>query len=124
MHPTPEWFKEVINKQRYEPCRHYLKKGRCMFGEQCKYSHKEPDHKDSTTLEDSEEEMMRTPGEISCARQEERTGYCRHYLKGRCGYGEQCQYSHQHPQQDGYEPPAANSTRVSEMKCEDYPKCR
>ena len=110
-HPTPARFQK--KRANGTPCEHYLWTGRCKYGDGCKYSHKEPD---------SEEDMMRTPGEIFRARQDERTEYCRHYQKGRCTYGNNCRHSHEQPRTGGYETNAARSTRA--LKCKDYPNCK
>ena len=110
LHPTPEWFQE--SRDNGPPCDHYLRTGRCMYGDACKYSHKEPD---------SKEDMMRTQGEIFRASHEERTEYCRDYQKGRCTFGNNCRHSHEQPRTGGYETNAARSTRA--LKCKDYPNC-
>ena len=63
---------DATRKHKVQPCWHFLLKGACQRGDECKFLHEMPDPKDT----------IKSPY------------HCRHFLQGHCKRGEYCTFVH------------------------------
>mmetsp|Transcript_10412 Transcript_10412/g.18136 ORF Transcript_10412/g.18136 Transcript_10412/m.18136 type:complete len:369 (-) Transcript_10412:70-1176(-) len=96
--PPPSWARPPPALTR-QVCRHFME-GRCTYGDACNFVH--PDQEDddwsaqSTLVEAPAEPALQKPQAWTRAASPSAVEgpICRHFLEGKCTYGDACRFSH------------------------------
>ncbi|CAE7725288.1 HUA1, partial [Symbiodinium pilosum] len=98
-------------------CRHFLE-GKCTYGDACRFS-----HGGQTYVPVTVPAAPTKPAPIRVAppnwKPADDRPVCRHFLEGRCRFGEECRFSHQGEESAARLPPTAPAVPI-----DDRPLCR
>eukprot|EP00435_Cladocopium_sp_Y103_P006090 s1427_g1.t4 len=96
-------------------CRHFLEK-KCTFGDLCRFSHEVTSGLTSSNHEDDRHGEIVDRFQMLFVAMSKST--CRHFLEGKCNFGDFCRFSHE------VLPPAKAVPQDSTMRGDDRPTCR
>jgi hypothetical protein len=103
--PTPPTSRP-ITPIKPEPCRYFLRNGRCKYASECYFSHEKPTDEGNSTIAEvvgkgggrwiKEKELRKSTVQVQKEEEERRKNakVCRFWKQGKCRYGGSCRDKH------------------------------